>query len=127
MMAMLRAFVLMLTIVCVIGCAENSSAPIRFGLNTNIVTLDPRYATDAVSSRLCRLIYQSLVEFNESFQPVPGIAKWQQLSSLRYVFEIEAKHVFHNGKRLTALDVAATYHSVLDKEQASPHRTSGGR
>ncbi len=97
---------------------------IRFGLSTAPVTLDPLHATDAVSSRINRLIYQRLVEFGDDNRPVPGIADWQQLDTQHYRFTLLKEQFFHNGTKLTAHDVKATYDAVLDKNTASPHRNA---
>src|SRR2546429_2716305 len=72
----------------VAACAELPSGHIRFGLATAPVTLDPRYATDAVSYRISRLIYQSLVEFDAAFRPVPALASWQQITPTCYRFRL---------------------------------------
>lgn len=108
-----------------IGCAEKERDSIAFGLNTAPVTLDPRYATDAVSYRITRLLYQSLVDFDATFKPVPQLASWEQLTPSHYRFILNKQgRQFHNGSELTAKDVKATYESVLDPAQVSPHRSS---
>lgn len=107
------------------ACSEPPSNPIRFGLAAAPVTLDPRYATDAVSSRINRLIYRSLVDFDDAFHPVPALASWQRIGPHHYRFTLGKEgRVFHNGERLTASDVKATYESVLAAQNASPHRGS---
>ncbi len=95
---------------------------IRLGISSAPVTLDPLQATDAVSSRIIRLIYQTLVAFGKDDRPIPGIASWQQLSLRHYRFTLIKKSVFHHGKPLTARDVKATYEAVLDKKTGSPQR-----
>lgn len=86
-------------------------------------TLDPRFATDAVSERLVRLLYRRLVEFDAHDRPVPGLATWEQLTPTAYRFCLGATgREFVDGSRLTAADVVATYQSVLDPTTASPHR-----
>lgn len=106
------------------ACEQPSPQAIRFGLSSAVVTLDPRFATDASSSRLCRLIYDSLVRFDENFKPVPGLATWRVETPLRYIFTLEGTRSFHDGSPLTAADVVATYQSILDAATASPHRGS---
>ena len=59
---------------------------IRVGLATEPISLDPRQATDAVSSRLCRLLYQRLVDLNENYRAVPSLTTWEQLSPTHYRF-----------------------------------------
>ena len=101
------------------------SGDIRFGLASAPITLDPRFATDAISSRLNRLLYQRLVDFNEASMPVPSLATWKKLSPTHFRFQLNADgRIFHNGNRLTAADVKATYDSILNEETASPHRAT---
>ncbi len=107
-----------------LGCTEPDPATIRFGLATPPVTFDPRFATDATSYRIGRLIYQSLVNFNDAQHPVPALAAWEQLSPLHYRFELKSEQRFHDGSALTSADVVATYRSVLDPDTVSPHRGS---
>lgn len=106
------------------GCGEVDDGPIRFGLATPPVTLDPRYATDATSYRITRLIYQALVDFDLSHRPLPALAEWELLSPLHYRFHLKASQRFHDGSSLDSDDVIATYRSILDPRTASPHRGS---
>src|SRR3569623_1878872 len=110
----------------VAGCGPTQNDSLRFGLASAPVTLDPRFATDAASARINRLLYRQLVEFDAKQQPVPGLADWQRLSPTRYRFHLRDGdgRVFHDGRRLTAQDVKATYDSLLDDKSASPHRSS---
>jgi len=97
---------------------------IRVGITARPRMLDPRKATDALSSRVNRLIYRQLIDFDEQFKPTPDLADWQQLSPLHYRFTLQTDSVFHNGQRLTAEDVVATYQSVLDPDFGSAHSGS---
>lgn len=107
------------------ACAPEPDSTLRMGLASAPVTLDPRFATDATSSRINRLIYSRLVEFDEKQLPVPGLASWEVISPLHYRFVLKSDRAgFHDGSRLTARDVKATYDSILDQETASPHRAT---
>lgn len=107
------------------GCAEPQSGAIRLGLATAPITLDPRYATDATSYRVSRLLYASLVDFDDDYRFVPALATWEQRSATEWVFTLgDHGRRFHDGKRLMAADVKATYESVLDRRLGSPHRGS---
>lgn len=97
---------------------------LRMGVNARPRMLDPRKATDALSSRVNRLLYRQLVDFNARFEAVPDLADWQMLHPLHYRFSLKARSRFHNGQRLTAADVVATYQSVLDPDFGSPHQGS---
>lgn len=117
---------LLLPILTLTGCGQvDDHNAIRLGIAAGPVTLDPRYATDAASYRICRLLYASLVDFDADHRPVPALAEWHQPDPLTYVFTLRKdRQHFHNDERLTAGDVAATYRSVLDPATASPHRGS---
>ena len=49
------------------SCKDVDRDTIAIGLNANPITLDPRYATDAISYRLKRLLYKSLIDFDNKF------------------------------------------------------------
>lgn len=105
---------------CSSGADEQA---LKFGLSANPVTLDPRFATDAASTRINRLIYRQLVDFDERFQPVPSLARWEALTPTRYRFHLDPDRApFHDGSPLTAADVKATYDFVIDAKNGSPHR-----
>ncbi|MBL4622512.1 MAG: hypothetical protein JKY89_08945, partial [Immundisolibacteraceae bacterium] len=73
------------------GCepaAIESDPVIRMGLVQPPSSLDRRYATDAISSRLCRLIYRGLVDFDDQLMPVPDLATWQLLAADHYRFQL---------------------------------------
>lgn len=107
------------------ACSHQADDTIRFGLSRLPVTLDPRFATDAASSRINRLLYQQLVDFDEAYQPVPALATWQPLSKTHYRFTLRTgRAAFSNGQPLTAADVKATYDYILESAHASPHRGS---
>ena len=107
------------------ACYRQQDNAIRFGLSTAPVTLDPRYATDAVSHRINRLIYQRLVDFDDHYHMIPALADWEQITPTHYRFKLkQGKRTFHNGDSLIAEDVRATYESVLDSKNLSPHRAT---
>lgn len=102
--------------------AASSTKPIRFAIAQAPLNLDPRYATDAASERINRLLYRSLVNFDAQSKPVPQLASWQRVSPTQYRFTLIEKEFqkFHHGKPLTAHDVAATYASFAQMKN-SPH------
>lgn len=105
-----------------VSCSKPAThADIRFAIAQAPLNLDPRYATDAASERVNRLLYQSLVDFDAQSKPVPNLAAWVQISPTRYRFTLQPtiQH-FHNGEPLQAKDVVATYQSLLALKD-SPH------
>ncbi len=125
---MIRGGLLLIGLLCLTllsACTRPPDAVLRFGLGSAPVTLDPRFATDATSTRINRLLYARLVDFDERLMPVPALARWERPAADRYRFHLgEAGRRFHDGSRLTAHDVKATYDFVLDPANASPHRAS---
>ncbi|MFC1603144.1 ABC transporter substrate-binding protein [Pseudomonadota bacterium] len=117
-----------IVIVCVLllmACGQPSGDAIRMGIANAPVNLDPRFATDATSSRINRLLYERLVDFDDASRPIPALAQGQQLSPIHYRFILkEEGRAFHNDGRLTAKDVKATYDFILDQDNASPHRAT---
>jgi peptide/nickel transport system substrate-binding protein len=104
------------------GCGKPiEHGEIRMALAQAPLNLDPRYATDAASERINRLIYRSLVDFDEHSKPKPDLANWRQISPTQYRFTlIKDRQPFHDGSPLNAADVVATYRSLLDLRD-SPH------
>jgi len=104
------------------GCGKPiEHSEIRMALAQAPLNLDPRYATDAASERINRLIYRSLVDFDEHSKPKPDLASWRQISPKQYRFILgNQDRQFHNGEVLTAADVVVTYQSLLALRD-SPH------
>jgi peptide/nickel transport system substrate-binding protein len=106
------------------ACVGEHRTSLRFGLAAAPLTLDPRYATDAASERIDRLIYRRLTDFDEHSRPIPSLGHWRRLDPLHYRVALGTKgRRFHDGSRLTARDVKATYDSVLAPGSRSAHRT----
>ena len=126
---LLRSVSLWLCLLGILGtvssCRDSPSpsSSLRFGLANFPANLDPRFATDAASARINRLIYARLVDFDEAGQPIPSLADWEQRSPTHYRFRLRASPgTFHDHSSLTAQDVKATYDFILDSTHISPHR-----
>lgn len=119
-----KAWLAIIVLFLSFGCTESfPDSTLRFGLANAPTNLDPRYATDATSARINRLIYSRLVDFGEGTIPIPALATWTEVSPTHYRFTLlEPRPRFHNGSQLSALDVKATYESILNPDTASPHR-----
>ncbi len=117
-----------LSLLLLVSCAAPDNGALRFGLSKMPVTLDPRFATDATSSRINRLLYQRLVDFDVASMPTPSLASWQKITPLHYRFTLVPERApFSSGELLTSADVKATYAFILDAANASPHRLSLAR
>jgi peptide/nickel transport system substrate-binding protein len=115
---MIKKIYFLLFVFCGLSACHNQEADqrqeIRFAIAQAPINLDPRYATDAASARVNRLIYRSLVGFDASSKPIPDLATWQVISQTQYRFKLgKAGRTFHDGASLNAKDVQATYASFL--------------
>ena len=115
--------VLLVAGLSLLGCSKPADNTLRFGLSSAPINLDPRFSTDAASSRINRLLYQRLVDFDGAYRAVPALAQWQAIKPTHYRFQLgNQSSTFHDGTALTAVDIKATYDSILDPDTASPHR-----
>ncbi|MEW8625783.1 MAG: ABC transporter substrate-binding protein [Candidatus Thiodiazotropha sp.] len=116
---------LLLSCLLISGCQDQETEAIRMGLANAPLNLDPRFATDATSERLNRLLYQRLVEFDPNSMPKPGIASWEAISPIHYRFTLnDHAGKFGHGEKLNARDVVTTYRQVLEPALASPKQAS---
>ncbi len=109
------------------GCKSDRDDRItlHIGINGDPRSLDPRTATDAASSRVNQLIYNSLIKKDIHSDLVPDLAEsWSMPDDSTYVFKLKQGVKFHDGSDLTAEDVAFTFNSLLDPEFRSPKRAA---
>ena len=116
---MLKKYLFLLCLLSLIACHQQDAniarEDIRFGIAQAPINLDPRYASDAASARVNRLLYRALVRFDAHYQVQPDLASWQIISPTQYRFSLgKIGRVFHDGTQLNASDVQATYQSLLD-------------
>lgn len=84
-------------------------------LDTDVVTLDPLQGTDAASSRLQQLIFNSLLRKNEKFEYVGDLASDYQISEdgKTVTFTLHDGVTFHDGRPLTSADAKYTLDTLL--------------
>ncbi|MEA2515378.1 MAG: peptide/nickel transport system substrate-binding protein, partial [Thermomicrobiales bacterium] len=72
-----------------------------------ITGFDPMSDATQTSWELHALVYESLVWLDDNLAPVPGLAEsWDTPDDRTYVFHIRQGVSFHNGREMTADDVA---------------------
>jgi peptide/nickel transport system substrate-binding protein len=92
-------------------------------LEGNPVTLDPRLARDAYSTRLLPLLFHFLVQLNAKAEIIPDLAlSWEQPDPLTFVFHLRPGLRFSTGQEVSAQDVVYTLTSMADPELRSPHQ-----
>lgn len=105
--------------------ARTRKETLVIGVESYPKTLDPRLAVDALSSKICRLVYRGLFALNDQLQIELDVAEsyvWESTTRLRV--KLKKGIQFHNGQILTAKDVLATNQSVLDRLKHSPLHAS---
>ena len=117
---------LVLVAVGVLAACENRGEPagtLVVALEAMPRNLDPRFATDAASTRIGNLVFRSLTRPDRNGQRRPDLAlDWTLDDSRTVTFRLRRDAVFHDGRPLTAADVRATYQSILDPATGSPKR-----
>jgi peptide/nickel transport system substrate-binding protein len=110
----------------VLGNAATSQAQVRGGnavvsLYANIGSLDPHFQVSHIGGSIFFCIYEGLVTIDDNGKAIPMLAKSWHVSQdgKIYDFQIRRQVRFHNGKLMTAQDVAASVQRYL---RISPDR-----
>lgn len=110
------------------GCGSPPSEPdnsLTIGIQSDPTSLDPRLATDAISSRVIDLIFNGLFRNDENGRPVPDLVERYEIQKgTDYLITLRQGVKFHNGAELCASDVEFTIESILDPELGSRKRAS---
>lgn len=95
------------------------------GLESSPLTLDPRLATDAYSTKVSHLIHRGLFRLNNRLEVIPDLVeRYEFVAPLTYRFWLKPEVVFHNGRPVTASAVRATLESIRDPNLASPWKSA---
>jgi len=117
------------SMVALLGCdnsrAHRTPGTIQVDIEVSPTSTDPRFATDAISSRVNELIFGSLVKTDRNGQFAGYLAETiERPSETEIVFHLRHGVRFSDGRELTARDVKYTYDSVLAPESLSAKRGS---
>ncbi len=108
------------------ACQSPFSTPdtvLRIAIEAMPSQLDPRFATDAHSSRIGGLVFGSLLRVGPDGRFQPYLAEsWECAGGMTWTFRIRSDFTFHDGTAVRAADVAATYEALMDPATASPKR-----
>jgi peptide/nickel transport system substrate-binding protein len=96
---------------------------LQVDINTSPTSLDPRFAVDAISSRIDELIYDSMVRIGRDGNFAGDLAdRIERPSPSRLVFHLRHGVRFSDGLELTARDVKYSYDSILNPASLSLKR-----
>lgn len=109
------ASVACLVVPALTGCKPVDRETLHFLIASSPNNLDLRQGTDAQSERVGALIYDALAHKDEHFNLQPSLAaNWDRPDPLTWIFHIRPNVRFHDGKLLTADDVAWSINSMRD-------------
>lgn len=105
------------------GCRSSQRDPhtVVFLIESSPANLDPRVGTDGQSEHIDELLFDGLVEHDASFRFTPALAeRWEQPDQLTWVFHLRDGVRFHDGRKMTALDVVWSVDSMRNGTVISP-------
>jgi len=107
-----------IAIALAVACTTPPSTPedlIVVALASSPVSLDPAVGLDESSQKLHQLLYRSLLKTDADLRVVPDLAvRFESADKQVYVAEIPRGVMFHDGREMTADDVAFTFRRFLD-------------
>ncbi|HEY1255855.1 MAG TPA: ABC transporter substrate-binding protein [Terracidiphilus sp.] len=121
------AMVLLFVFAILTGCRSTARDPrtVVFLIESSPASLDPRLGTDAQSEHIDELLFDGLVARDASFHFTPALASsWEQPDPLTLVFHLRDGVRFHDGRLLTAGDVAWTVNSIRSGVVLTPKAAS---
>jgi peptide/nickel transport system substrate-binding protein len=107
----------MATTLSLTACSARNHSPhtLAFLIESSPNNLDLRQGTDAQSERVGELIYDPLVRKDAHFNLQPWLAtSWERPNALTWVFHLRSGVRFHDGKPMTADDVAWSLRSMTN-------------
>ncbi len=99
------------------GCRKriDDSRTLKFLIESSPNNLDLRQGTDSQSERIGELIYDPLVRKDDHFNLQPWLAtNWERPNALTWIFHLRSGVRFHDGKPMTAEDVAWSIRSMTN-------------
>lgn len=80
--------------------------PLRIGLHSRPLSLDPHQHNEILTYGVLRHVYEGLTAFDSYLRLQPALAEsWQNPNDLTWVFALRPNVRFHDGRTLSAADV----------------------
>ncbi|MBM7608903.1 peptide/nickel transport system substrate-binding protein [Lysinibacillus composti] len=94
---------------------------LHYASNAQPPSLDPLMSNAVVTREVASIIYESLVAFDENYEPVPMLAESieQSEDGKTYTFKLRQGVKFHNGKEMKAEDVVASLTRWAEKSSSA--------
>jgi len=115
---------------CIVGVAAGSAAAaegdecVKIGIHATAgekLSMDPAISTNFEDLTYAVSIYDSLLDLDQNFQPVPQLAEsWESnADGTQWTFHLRKGVKFHDGTDFDAADVVHTYKRLIDPATAS--------
>lgn len=89
-------------------------------LNSDIVAVDPAFASDVMTNQVVNQISEPLLKYNPDGTLAPHLAeRWENPDPLTYIYHIRQGVTFHDGTPLTVDDVLFSMERIRNPETAS--------
>lgn len=142
--------VLIVLVIILLGCAAPSTGPggqpaapiqptkpaavapvrggtLRFGLDSDLTTMDPHMSTAAVDRRVYQSIYNPLVRLEKDLTIKPELAeKFEFTDPTTLVLTLRKGVKFHDGTDFNAKAVKVNFDRILNPDTKSPRATEIG-
>lgn len=111
------------------GCAKEERRPCDncaiVAIEGNPTNLDPRYATDAYSTRIIPLIFSSLITLDLNGNPLCELCEsYEAVDPKTYIVRLREGIKFQDSSPLTSRDVRYTFEFLKDPDNACPSQGS---
>lgn len=92
-----------------------------FSLNSNSnYSLNPLIATNHANQLICCLVYENLVELDNTFTVTPNVIEtWESEDGISWKLHLAEGHVFHDGSPVTGRDVRNTIERAIVSDRYS--------
>ncbi len=107
---LIRALILSLAMGSFWIAGQSVAAPLKWGAQNDILTLDPHSQNHATTNAILMHAYEGLTRYDKTYKVEPALAtSWQQTSPTQWRFNLRKNVVFHDGSPFTADDVVFSF------------------
>jgi len=129
----LHCFIVFLALCLFVACSSSTISDkkiFRYNEAVGIQSLDPAYASGQAATWVCNMLYNGLIDLDDSLHVVPMIAKHWTISpdGKTYTFYLRDdvffqntdNYIFDKPPKVTAADFVYSFNRIVSPEVASP-------